>query len=321
MSSESASAYAPSNIALCKYWGKRQDELNLPVNSSLSVSMAHMGTSTKISLSDKDEFFFNGEHLKLKLTFSVRLKEFLDMFRTSHCSFFRVESYNTIPTGAGLASSASGFAALTLALNKLFDWSLLDKELSILARLGSGSACRSIHRGFVLWHKGKRSDGMDSYSEKLEQKWPDLRMGVIHVSEKEKQVSSRDGMKRTVKTADFYRMWAEKSQTDLATIIHAINTKDFSLLGETAESNALAMHATMLSSKPPLLYWLPSTVSMMRKVWDLRKIGIEVYLTIDAGPNVKLIFLQSFADDIRNNFPQVDIISPFSDNDFAEGND
>ena len=81
------------------------------------------------------------------------------------------------------------------------------------------------------------------------------------------------------------------------------------------------MHATMLSSKPPLLYWLPSTVSMMRKVWDLRKIGIEVYLTIDAGPNVKLIFLQSIADDIINNFPQVDIISPFADNDFAKGND
>ena len=176
---QTASAFAPANIALCKYWGKRDSELNLPMTSSLSVSLGDKGTCTKISVNDQDKIILNGDMLSLDLPFAKRLIAYLDLFRTQDHLHFSIETTNNIPTGAGVASSASGFAALVLALDKLFQWQLDKKHLSILARLGSGSACRSLWQGFVKWHVGVRGDGMDSVAEPLSIEWPNFRMGLL----------------------------------------------------------------------------------------------------------------------------------------------
>ena len=284
-------AFAPANIALVKYWGKRDEELNLPVTSSLSVSLSHLGTRTTITIAkNRDSIFLNGEAVSENSVFYQRIVSFLDLFRFEKNIFFKVQTSNNIPTAAGLASSASGFAALVLALNDLYNWGLSRKELSILARLGSGSASRSLFAGFVLWHAGSAADGLDSFAEPLPQTWPELRIGLVTVTEAQKPISSRQAMKRTVQTSALYKAWPTKVEQDLANIQKAIREKDITLLGRTAESNALAMHATMLGAQPPVLYWLPETISIVHRVQALRRQDVPVYLTIDAGPNVKLLF-------------------------------
>ena len=186
-----SSAFAPSNIALCKYWGKRSVELNLPVNSSLSISLGNKGAFTKVSLINhrQDLVLVNNHPTDPKDQFYVKLVKFLDLFREQlpdQHTAFKVDTYANIPIAAGLASSACGFAALVKALDQLFGWNYSLKQLSILARLGSGSACRSIFNGFVKWHKGILADGTDSFAEPLEQSWTDLCIGLLIVSQHEK---------------------------------------------------------------------------------------------------------------------------------------
>ena len=308
----SASAFAPSNIALVKYWGKRNEELNLPVTSSLSVSLGHLGTRTNISFSGTtDKVVLNDQELTEDNPFVRRLISFLDLFR-SRGEKYIVETKNNFPTAAGLASSASGFAALAIALNELYAWHLSKKELSLLARLGSGSASRSIFNGFVEWQRGEREDGMDSVAVSLPVKWPELRIGVVTIAAEQKAVDSRTGMKRTKEHSELYKSWPSKVEKDLQDIKKAIQNRDFELFGKTAESNALAMHATMLSAWPPLLYWKPETLVVFQKVWEMRTAGVQVYFTIDAGPNVKLLFLENQANVVSENLPNMEIVTPFS---------
>lgn len=310
---ERGEAWAPSNIALCKYWGKRNDELNLPINSSLSVSLGHLGTGTVVSRAEKtDAVILNGERLTGDAQFAKRLTAYLDLFRPSPDFFFQVQTENNFPTAAGLASSASGYAALTLALDDFFGWRLERQKLSILARLGSGSAARSVYTGFVEWRRGEREDGLDSVAEPLPEKWPELRLAVATVSTGAKPVGSTEGMKRTVETSALYKSWPEKAARDLELIRRAIQARDFPLLGETAESNALAMHATMIDTRPSVLYWLPETIEAFRTVWTLRQAGVAAYFTIDAGPNVKILFLEHELPAIQAAFPQAELIIPFS---------
>ena len=309
---ESGFAFAPSNIALCKYWGKRNDLLNLPVNSSLSVSLGHLGTTTTISRrKGNDEITLNQKKLKADSSFAIRLSRYLDLFRTSDIPFYKIETANNFPTAAGLASSASGYAALVKALNEFWDWTLDGKALSILARLGSGSASRSVTNGFVEWHRGHREDGMDSFAEQIPVSWPELRLAVVTVSETVKPIGSTEGMKKTVETSTLYQSWPQKAAQDIDVIRHAIYHKDFELLGATAESNALAMHATMIDTQPSVLYWLPETVAVFHKIWRLRRNGLFLYFTVDAGPNVKILFLESDTTRITSEFKRAEIIKPF----------
>jgi len=305
-------AFAPSNIALCKYWGKRDEELNLPMTSSLSLSLGKLGSSARISASSGiDRYELNGVAVDPQSSFARRTKTFLDLFRPDPGTHFNVVAENTIPTAAGFASSASGFAALTLALDKLFGWNLERRNLSILARLGSGSACRSVYEGFVEWHAGKSPDGMDSFAERLGNKWPELRMGLVVISEAEKAVGSRPAMKQTVETSPLYAAWPSKVVHDLSELKVAIADRDFNRFGRTAESNALAMHATMIAAWPAVLYWLPESVAAMKRVVALRAEGLPLYFTMDAGPNLKLIFLEKDADAVTKAFPAVQIVAPF----------
>ena len=310
--SDYASAYAPANIALCKYWGKRNTELNLPVTSSLSVSLGEKGTHMALSRAEADRLILNGEELAPDAPPMRRLTAFLNLFRGSETTGFLVESRNTIPTAAGLASSASAFASLVRALDGLFGWELDGRSLSILARLGSGSASRSLYDGFVEWHVGAAEDGMDSFAEPLPNDWPELRLGVVTVSQEPKPVGSREAMQRTVESCDLYASWPIKVANDLIQIKEAIREQDFLRLGEAAESNALAMHATMIATWPPVLYWLPGSVDVMQRVWALREQGMALYFTMDAGPNVKLLFEAKNELEITRAFPDVECIAPFT---------
>ncbi|MBN1268159.1 MAG: diphosphomevalonate decarboxylase [Kiritimatiellae bacterium] len=305
-------AWAPANIALCKYWGKRSEDLNLPVTPSLSISLGPLGARTEIApRTGTDVVTINGEQWPPDHPAARRAIEYLDLFRPEPGLRFAVRTSTNIPIGAGLASSAAGFAALALALDNLFGWRLPERDLSILARLGSGSAARSVFQGFVHWHAGVTKDGMDSYAESIPITWPELRLGLLVVSDEEKALPSRPAMRQTRDTSTLYGAWPSKVKHDLGLLMNAISYKDFTMLGKTAESNALAMHATMLDSWPPILYWVPGTVRAMHRIWQARAEGLDVYFTMDAGPNLKLLFQAEDTAVVKEAFPDVQVVDPF----------
>lgn len=330
---EQVSAFAPSNIALAKYWGKRDTELNLPNTSSLSISLGELGTETKLTCAHSvasdggsggsdggsggsaggDRVFLNGTEVALSDPFAKRLINFLDLFRgkTAGEHPLVIETTNTVPTSAGLASSASGFAALTKAIDAYFRLGLSRRVLSALARIGSGSASRSLYNGFVIWHRGRNSDGMDSFAEPISVTWPDLRVGLLVVSSEKKPIDSRTAMNRTVDTSQLYKNWPVQVERDLGTLREAILGNDFTTLARVAEHNAMSMHATMLSAWPPITYFEPETLQALKKVWQLRADGVEVYVTMDAGPNLKLLFESASQADVEKVFPNLQVVSPF----------
>lgn len=309
-------AFAPSNIALIKYWGKRDAELNLPFNGSLSVSLGNRGATTTISISptDTDIIIINDTIMPTGSLFANRTSSFLDLFRTTTAQHFQIDSHVNIPIAAGLASSACGFAALVKALNQFFNWELDNKSLSILARLGSGSACRSILPGFVEWHAGIQVDGLDSYAETLPERWHDLCLGLLIISNEEKLISSRAAMEHTVATSPYYKNWMETANKELLALKMAIPACDFSNFGSIAETNSEAMHASMLAAQPPINFSLAETYQHKLRIQELRQHGLEIYFSQDAGPNLTLLFLEKDLADVKRNFPSLEVIRPFENN-------
>lgn len=287
-----ATARAHSNIALVKYWGKRDAALNLPTNGSLSMTLDGMHTTTTVTWDPAlgaDEAVVNGKTITGAPL--AKLATFLDLVRGLGASgYARLESVNNFPTAAGLASSASGFAALALASTAAAGLDLDPRALSLLSRQGSGSASRSIFGGFVEWFKGDRSDGQDSYAEPIlvQDEW-DVRMLVAILEPAPKPVSSRSGMTLTTQTSPMYPAWLETVGADLAAMRAAVLARNFERVGEVAEANCLKMHATMITTRPTILYWQAPTVSLMHRVMALRAAGLSCYFTIDAGPNVKVL--------------------------------
>lgn len=317
-----ATAFAPSNIALGKYWGKRDEILNLPTTPSLSISLGNLGATTSISLKDnveqsdqKDTVIVNKQLISEDSEFYQRLISFLDLFGRNHNpnynTRYQIETETNIPIGAGVASSACGFAAAVRALDQLYAWHLEDKALSILARLGSGSACRSLWQGFVEWQAGIAEDGMDSYAGQLPVQWPELRIGLLLINPKAKKISSRAAMKQTRLTSPFYKVWPDKHQADMLLLKQAILEQDFDLLGTTTESNALAMHALMQTATPPIFYSESGSFAAQEKIWNLRQQGLKIYFTQDAGPNLKLLFLEKEQQEVHKHFPDLKIVAPF----------
>jgi diphosphomevalonate decarboxylase len=311
-------AFAPSNIALCKYWGKRDANLNLPVNSSLSISLGNKGAVTKVSVNNIDQVILNNNLISEQNNFYKKIVSFLNLLRDQNVlinkkMFFKIDTNSNLPIAAGLASSASGFAALVKALDQLFDWNLSLKQLSILARLGSGSASRSLWNGFVKWHAGIKEDGTDSFAEPIDLVWPELCVGLLVVDNQEKYISSREAMQISVKTSPLYYAWQQLATKDLNTLETSIKTKNFSLFGATAEANALAMHAIMLSSRPAIIYSNSNTISNIKKIWKLRHHdNINLYFTQDAGPNLKLLFLYKDFAIVKEAFSELELIRPFA---------
>ena len=289
-----ATASANSNIALVKYWGKRDERKILPMNSSLSVTLDGLYTTTTVEFSPRyraDQVRLGGRELKGEE--KRRVVKHLDLVRSlaGVTKRARVESRNSFPTAAGLASSASGFCALSLAASAAAGIGLDTKNLSVLSRLGSGSATRSVYGGFVEWQKGKKADGSDSCAVQLgdEHHWKNFRMITTIVETSKKTVSSRAGMRDTVKTSPLYGAWLDTVEADLKAVRKGIRQRNVRLVGEPAELNCLKMHATMMTTTPRVLYWVPATVEVLRAVAGWRAQGETCWFTIDGGPNVKVI--------------------------------
>lgn len=308
-----AEAFAPANIALCKYWGKRNLELNLPYQSSLSISLGNKGAHTSISISDekRDRIYVNGKLIDETCNFAQRVIAYINLFRKKQSIYYKIQTRINIPIAAGVASSACGFAALIRALDQLHDWKLDDKSLSILARLGSGSACRSLWHGFVIWQRGATTDGMDSYAAPLLVQWNDLCIGLLVLSKKQKKLSSRLAMQRTVVTSPNYSCWLKKVNQDFQIIYDAVLNKNFQQLGQSTESNAVTLHTIMQTADPPIVYSLPETLRYIQKIIQLRATGLEIYFTQDAGPNLKLLFLKKDTENVKKHFPNIEVIEPF----------
>ncbi|MFH0890318.1 MAG: diphosphomevalonate decarboxylase [Candidatus Aenigmatarchaeota archaeon] len=291
-----ATAIANANIALVKYWGKRDAKLMLPQNGSISMTCDGLTTTTTVEFSEKlknDSVTINDEEL---LKDKDAVIAHLDLIRGLAKINLKAKmvSKSNFPVAAGLASSASGFAALTVAAAKAAGLDLNERELTMLARRGSGSASRSISEGFVEWHRGEKTNGEDSYAESIVKKdyWKDFRMITTIVTESKKKISSRAGMAQTIATCPYYEGWLKTVGEDLNTVREGIRERDFDKVGLCVEQNCLKMHATMMTTKPAIIYWQPATMEIIQSVMMWREQGINCYFTIDAGPNVKVICLE-----------------------------
>ncbi|UUX32791.1 diphosphomevalonate decarboxylase [Fundicoccus culcitae] len=294
-----------TNIALIKYWGKRHEDLFLPLTSSLSLTLDAFYTDTTVEFKPNakaDVFILDGVQQGVELT--QKVSQFVDLFReTAGMNMpVTVTSINHVPTAAGLASSASAFAALASACNGALGLGLDNRALSIYARQGSGSATRSLFGGFVVWHKGEGEDSQSSYAEAIDDAEWDIGMLVVIINQQQKKISSRVGMAHTRDTSPFYAMWPSEVEKDLAAIIPAIEAHDFETVGEIAEHNAMKMHASILASNPSFTYFEPDSLVAMAIVKELREQGIACYVTMDAGPNVKVIGRLSEMDQIIARF-------------------
>lgn len=288
-----AVAIANANVALAKYWGKRDEVLNLPYTGSISINLAGLTTTARVRFDGErgpDRVIMSGREVDgLE---GQRVRKFLDLVRqrVGWESRAEVEVTSNFPVAAGLASSASTFAALALAATHASGLALSAQELSLLARRGSGSAARSIHGGYVEWLAGKASDGSDSYAVQLAppEHWP-LGLVAAITDRGRKRVGSREGMAHSLTHSPFFRAWLDSHQTDLEVIRQGILGRDLASTGRATEHNCLKMHAVALAASPPLLYWNPATLAVMHRVVQLREDGTEAYFTIDAGPQVKVI--------------------------------
>ncbi len=293
---KSATATAHTNIALVKYWGKRADaapELNLPAVGSLSMTVDGLRTVTRVTAADEDLFALDG--VRVEGTAAEKVFRHLDRvwsFRKPdglrpRC---QVVSTNYVPTAAGLASSASGFAALTVAAASAFELDLSAEDLSTLARMGSGSAARSIWGGFVRLDRGQRADGADCRARPIVAAgdWP-LALVVVQVGRGAKPVGSTEGMERSRTTSPYYPAWVDTSPADLDTAEAALRSRDLPALGAVVEWSCFKMHACMWASRPPIVYWQPTSLAAIHTVWNARAEGLPGYVTMDAGPHVKVL--------------------------------
>lgn len=308
---EAATAVACPNIALIKYWGKRDERLVLPTADSLSLTLDVFSTTTTVGLSPaapRDLVALNGTEMADEPY--RRVTAFLELVRRRAGRFEAavVDTHNTVPTGAGLASSASGFAALALAASTAYGLKLDNTELSRLARRGSGSASRSVFGGFAVWRAGQGTGDegdSSSYAEAVPTPDLDVAMVIAVVDGGPKPISSRAAMRRTVGTSPLYRPWVESSRADLVDIRAALERGDLAAVGEIAERNALGMHATMLTARPAVRYMSPATLSVLDRVGRLRRDGILAYATMDAGPNVKVLCTGSTAQQVERAVREV----------------
>jgi diphosphomevalonate decarboxylase len=302
-SEHQAAARAHANIALAKYWGKADSIRNLPATPSLSLTLEGMSTLTEVEFSPAqsgDELWLDGsKQVGKPLERAARL---LDSVRALAGSklWARVRSRNDFPTASGLASSASGFAALALAAARALGLTLSPSEISALARAASASAARSVFGGYVeLRARGEHAEPLLPGEA-----WP-LHMLVAVTSQSAKDTASTDGMQHTASTSPYYGAWVDRSPGLFAEIKSAILSRDFERLAPAVEQSALMMHASMLAARPALLYFKPATIALIECVRELRRRGSEACFTIDAGPHVKVLVTPSAVPDVRRALSDV----------------
>jgi diphosphomevalonate decarboxylase len=292
-----------ANLALIKYWGKRDTTLILPTKNSLGITLEALKTTTSLELNASQTDLITLDDTAV-LTKNNPIQSFLDTTRAllGINNRFSITSKNNFPTASGLASSASGFAALALGLNRLCNLQLSMQEISILARLGSGSAARSVHGGFVLWSRGEQSDGRDSFATQIFDAtwWPELRVVIAVTTIAAKKTSSRDGMQRSMTSSPHYAAWIAQSENRITAITRAIQQRNIALVGQLAQEDWYGMRDVMLSSQPTLDYWSDTSLAVIKKIAELRQhSGIPAYITTDAGPHVKIICLANDVPTIK----------------------
>ncbi len=304
--SASSTAVAFPNIAFIKYWGNRDPILRIPANGSISMNLDGLTTRTQATFSPDlptDLLTLNGSPVAGMAL--QRVSQFLDHVRKLSGMPWRaqVESENNFPTGTGIASSASAFAALSLAASRAAGLELSEKELSRLARRGSGSACRSVPGGFVEWQAGESDQDSYAYSIAPAAHW-NLVDCVAIVSQQHKETGSFHGHS----LADSSPLQAARLSSAakrLAQCRQAILQHDFDALAQVMELDSNLMHAVMITQEPPLLYWLPATLAVMHAVQAWRKQGLAACYTIDAGPNVHVICPAENATQVRKKLAEI----------------
>jgi len=292
-----AVAVAHPNVALVKYWGKRARAGNLPATGSLSLVLGGLATETSVDFDPalaRDRVLLDGRE---DPETTSRVTACLDLLRGEAGVSARaaVLSRNDFPTGAGLASSASGFAALVTAGAGALGLHLKPQRLAEIARLGSGSAPRSLLGGVVLLTNRGQTTVCEQVAAPAD--WP-LEIVVAVTTSGPKATSSREGMARSEQTSPYYDSWVQTHGGDLEAGLAAVRARDFPALADIAEHNCLKMHAVMLTTRPPLIYWTPATLACLHRVQELRRDGVPVFFTVDAGPQVKAVCLPGVAGDV-----------------------
>ncbi|KIX04613.1 diphosphomevalonate decarboxylase [Rhinocladiella mackenziei CBS 650.93] len=327
-----ASTTAPVNIAVIKYWGKRDTALNLPTNSSLSVTLSqkslrtHTTASCSESFSGPDSLVLNGEEEDIQLSKRTQaclkhLRSLREQLESKDASLpklskmtLRLVSANNFPTAAGLASSAAGFAALVRAIADLYELPQSPEELSLIARQGSGSACRSLMGGFVAWRAGTKDDGSDSIAEEVApvSHWPEMRALILVVSAEKKGVPSTAGMQTTVETSTLAKArFREIVPQRMREMEKAIQDKDFEAFARITMQDSNSFHAICLDSWPPIHYLNDVSRAAMNAVETAnRKAGkLICAYTFDAGPNAVIYYLEEHthqvAGVIKNILPHI----------------
>jgi diphosphomevalonate decarboxylase len=308
-----ATAQAHPNIALIKYWGNRDQARRLPSNPSVSMNLGGLTTTTTVEFDpalQADVVVLGGREMRgpararvVRLLDQVRHKTSETLRETSEVYYARVDSRNDFPSGAGLASSASGFAALALAASAAAGLNLSEADLSRLARLGSGSACRSVPGGFVEWSMGDDEQSSYAHSIAPAEHW-DLRDVVALIDLGRKPVGSTEGHA----VADTSPLQAARVATvpdRLARARAAVLERNFSALAEVVELDSLMMHAVMITSSPSLMYWQPATIAVMQAVINWRRTGLPACTTIDAGPNVHVLCLAEAAAEVARRLSRI----------------
>ncbi|XP_043937645.1 diphosphomevalonate decarboxylase [Protopterus annectens] len=318
---------APVNIAVIKYWGKRDEELILPINSSLSVTLHQdqLKTITTAAISrdfKEDRIWLNGkeekiDHPRLQSCFReirrlARKRNSDNKAPSLHLNLshkVHIASVNNFPTAAGLASSAAGYACLVYTLAKLYG---VEGELSAIARQGSGSACRSMYGGFVQWIMGKSAEGMDSIAQQVapETHWPELRILILVVSSEKKSVGSTAGMQTSVETSLLLKYRAERIVPErMKEMIDCISQRDFAKFGELTMKDSNQFHATCLDTFPPIFYLNDISKRIITLVHQYNAYYREtkVAYTFDAGPNAVIYTLEhnisEFVEVLKYFFP------------------
>lgn len=322
-----STAIAPSNIAFIKYWGRKDEALKLPANGSISMNLSGLTTTTTVEFSpefNEDDITINGTKetasnaAGAEGTFE-KIVKYLDRVRTlaGISEKAKVVSVNSFPRGTGLSSSASGFAALTVAATKAAGLELSEKELSILARQGSGSACRSIPDGFVEWLDGDTSETSYATSIYPPEYWDIVDVACI-LTDEVKDVSTTEGQK-SAGTSPFYKLRLQNMKNKIANIKKAMVEKDFKTFGELVEAEALELHSIMLTSKPSLIYLNPATITVMKAVKKWRSEGLPVYFTLNTGQNIHILCEKKDAEQTCRQIRELGIVKKIIESSASQG--
>ena len=283
-----------ANIAIIKYWGKKDPIKMIPATSSISLTLENLFTETEISFITREEaiektgqasdlLYINGELQNEEQI--KKIAKVVNLFRDDRSQLVKIDTTNNMPTEAGLSSSSSGLSAAIKACNRLFDKNLSREELAQISKFASGSSSRSFFGPIGMWDK----DTGEVSEVKTDLK---LAMIVLVLNEEKKIISSRKGMALCMETSTSFDEWIRQSEIDFENMKKYLSEGDFSKVGELTEENALRMHETTKNANPPFTYLTEKSFEAMEYVKELRKQGEKCYFTMDAGPNVKVLCLE-----------------------------